>query len=66
MSYTVELTQAAERDLAKLPSDLRRRVLAALTRLEADPRPSGALPIKSAPPGHFRLRVQDLRVGYDG
>ncbi len=64
MSYTVVFTEAADKDLDRLAPDLRRRVLAMLAMLEDDPRPAGIVAIKSAPPHYYRLRLQDLRIGY--
>ncbi len=64
MSYAVVFIEAAEKDLDRLVPDMRRRVLVALSSLEENPRPSGIVAIKSAPPGHYRLRLQNIRVGY--
>ena len=64
MSYAVVFTEAAEKDLDRLAPELCRRVLAALTTLVDNPRPAGIVAIKSAPPGYYRLRLQNLRIGY--
>jgi mRNA interferase RelE/StbE len=65
VTYAVELTEAAERDLDRLLPDLRGRVVMVLTALGQTPRPPGAAAIRSAPPGHYRLRLQNLRIGYE-
>lgn len=64
MSYRVELTTAAARQVKKLPRPARDRVLDAIEDLAEEPRPHGAKKLvgeKSA----WRVRVGDYRVIYD-
>lgn len=62
-SYRVELNDRSERDLRRLPRDLRDRVRRALCDLEHDPRPQGYGPVRSCP-GLYRVRVGKQRVLY--
>lgn len=61
--YRVELTRDALRSLAKLDKPVRRRIQAAIDKLQNDPRPAGMIPLRSAP-GAYRVRVGDHRVIY--
>ena len=62
MSYAVELTRRAERDLRRLPQSTAERVTASLLALEDDPRPSGSRKLQAS--DEWRLRVGDYRVRY--
>lgn len=59
--WSVEITRTAARDLRRLDPPIRRRVLAALGDLAADPHRPGALRKLTAAPEH-RLRVGDWRA----
>jgi mRNA interferase RelE/StbE len=62
-TWQMVLLREPKKVLAKVPSDLRRRLLTALHGLEADPRPSGCRELQ----GHdelLRLRVGDWRIIY--
>ena len=65
MSYSICFTSRAVMDLDDLTAEMHRRVLAKLSALEQDPRPPGAVALKSEAPSCYRLRVQDLRIGYE-
>ncbi len=52
----------ALRELRKLDATATRRVLLAVTRLAADPRPPGARALAGQPAGVLRIRVGDHRV----
>jgi mRNA interferase RelE/StbE len=62
--YRVEFTSAAAKQVTKLDPPVRRRILAAIAALEADPRPSAARKLVGAQTA-WRLRVGDYRVIYD-
>jgi mRNA interferase RelE/StbE len=62
MTYTVALTSRAARDLRHLPSDISRRIGAALRALEGNPRPPGCVKLTGA--DEWRIRVGDYRVRY--
>ena len=61
--WRVELTRAALRDLRRLDAPVRRRVLAALDGLVADP-PAGDVAKLTGRPDEWRLRVGDWRVRF--
>lgn len=64
MAYTVLLRPAAERDLKKLPPDLRARLTTALLDLEQQPRPHGITKLTGSPTT-WRIRESDYRVIFD-
>jgi mRNA interferase RelE/StbE len=59
--YHVGLRATAEKHLAALDVEPRRRVVAVIESLAADPRPPGAIAIRGAA-GLLRLRVGDYRL----
>ncbi|ALJ18537.1 type II toxin-antitoxin system RelE family toxin [Microbacterium sp. No. 7] len=63
MSYTVEFSSAASRELRKLDPPIRRRILGAISELEVAPRPSGAKRLVGNEE-IWRIRVGDYRVLY--
>lgn len=62
--YRVEWTTPALRELRKLDRAAARRVLAAVTKLGATPRPRASRALHGEPAGVMRLRVGDYRVIY--
>jgi len=62
MAYTVILKRTAEKELARLPATLHRRIVAKLLELENDPRPPGVQKLHGHD-GH-RIRIGDYRVLY--
>lgn len=64
--YGVVLAPAAQRQLEKLNTEIQRRIVRALHRLEVEPRPAGVEPLSG---GHdnrlWRVRVGDYRVVYE-
>ncbi|MFT4305482.1 MAG: type II toxin-antitoxin system RelE/ParE family toxin [Microbacterium sp.] len=64
MSYRVEFTTAAARQVKKLPRPARDRVLEAITNLQDDPRPHGAKKLVGEQSA-WRIRIGDYRVIYD-
>ena len=64
MSYRVELTAAAARQVRKLPRPARERVMEAIGTLQTDPRPTGAKKLVDEQTA-WRIRVGDYRVIYD-
>ena len=63
MAYIVELKREAERQVMRLPTDVRVAVDTALLRLGADPRPPGVRRVRRIPRG-LRVRVGDYRIVY--
>lgn len=64
MSYRVEFTTAAARQVKKLPRPARDRILDAIDDLQHDPRPNGAKKL-AGEQSAWRIRVGDYRVIYD-
>ena len=60
--YTVEFSRAAEKALAQLQPQMRRRVDGALQVLSIDPYPPNSRPVKGT--NAFRLRAGDYRIVY--
>lgn len=63
-SYRVEFTTAAAKELRKLDAGIRRRILAGISGLEQDPRPTGCKKLVGED-NAWRIRIGDYRVLYD-
>ena len=61
--YTIEIAPAAERALKKLQADIQKRIIKALLKLEADPRPADVKKL-SGEDDLYRIRVGDYRIVY--
>lgn len=61
-SYRVLIRRSAEKEIAKLPGAVRRRIVEKVLALAADPRPHGAQ--KLAGRDEYRLREGDYRIVY--
>lgn len=61
MSYRIEFTTAAAREVRKLPRPVRGRVLEAVAGLADDPRPRGTRKLVGERTA-WRIRVGDYRV----
>jgi mRNA interferase RelE/StbE len=59
--YQIEVTRAAQRDLARLPKSVFKRVDAKIQSLSEDPHPGGS---KKLEDNLFRVRVGDYRIIY--
>lgn len=64
MTYSVEFTAAAARQVRKLPRPARDRVLDAIDGLADSPRPRGAKKLVGEQTA-WRIRIGDYRVIYD-
>jgi mRNA interferase RelE/StbE len=62
--YRVFLERAAEKDLARLSSEVHDRVISAIRGLASDPRPPGCRKL-SGGRNDWRIRVGDYRVVYE-
>lgn len=62
-SYRIEWKQSAQKELRKLPSQARRRILAAVDGLKEDPYPPGSKKLVGVEQA-YRIRVGDYRVVY--
>lgn len=63
-SYRVELTSTAAKEVRKLDPPTRRRVLAGLSALEQEPRPSGVRKLTGFD-NAWRIRIGHYRVLYE-
>ena len=63
-SYRVEFTTAAAKELKKLDSGIRRRILSGIAELEQDPRPAGCKKLAGESTA-WRIRVGDYRILYE-
>jgi mRNA interferase RelE/StbE len=64
MSYRIELTPVAAKEIRKLDPVARRRVQAAIELLAETPRPPAATPLVNSG-GSWRVRTGDFRIIYD-
>jgi mRNA-degrading endonuclease RelE of RelBE toxin-antitoxin system len=63
MTWHVELSDAAERQLTQLPRDVQRRITQAIDALEADPFRGDVIPLKGRQwQGRYRKRVGRYRI----
>jgi mRNA interferase RelE/StbE len=62
--YRVLLERAAEKDLARLSSEIHDRVIAAIQGLATNPRPTGCRKLAGSK-NDWRIRVSDYRVVYE-
>jgi mRNA interferase RelE/StbE len=62
--YRVFLERAAEKDLARLSSEVHDRVISAIRGLASEPRPPGCRKL-SGSKHDWRIRVGDYRVIYE-
>lgn len=58
----VLITKEAMEQMAALPTAIRARMDAVVTRLEAWPNVSGAKPLRGEWKGHYRIRTGDWRL----
>jgi len=63
MSYQVEITPAAQRQIKKLPLDVQQRIIEQLEALAVDPRPSRVVKLEGEE-SLYRVRVGDYRIVY--
>jgi mRNA interferase RelE/StbE len=64
MTYGIELSPSAARQLRKFDPDVRRRIQAVLELLAEDPRPPAATRLVGGA-GEWRVRTGDYRVIYE-
>jgi mRNA interferase RelE/StbE len=63
MTYRIELTKAAERDLRAAPKPMLKRLDVCIRGLADDPLPPGVIKLKNSD-GLYRVRVSDYRIIY--
>jgi mRNA interferase RelE/StbE len=62
MSYVIELSRSAEKEIHSLPANVQSRVENAIDMLAENPRPQGHKKLQG---GGYRVRVGDYRIVYD-
>jgi mRNA interferase RelE/StbE len=62
LAYTVTLSPAADKIVARLPQAIRRRIAERLKPLADNPRPHGSMKLKGE--DAYRIRVGDYRIIY--
>jgi len=63
MKYHVYLTRRADRELKRLPTDVRKRVEERIEELYSDPLPRGTVKLSQLKDA-YRVRVGDYRILY--
>lgn len=63
MPYQIVLTNAANKQLRKLPTQIAQRIQTELLELENDPRPTGCKKLTGVEA--WRIRIGDYRVIYE-
>jgi len=64
MSYVVELSPAAARQIKKLDRPIQIRILRRIEKLEWEPRPTNAAILKGTDETLYRVREGDYRIIY--
>jgi len=64
LAYEILIKASAEKDMRRLPRDVRERVTSAILELREEPRPPGVLKLKGKSEEGWRIRVGDYRVVY--
>jgi len=62
MTFDVKLTRTARKEIAAVPFETERRIVAALEGLAGNPRPPGCLKLSGR--DGWRIRIGDYRVLY--
>jgi mRNA interferase RelE/StbE len=62
--WAIVIDRQPQKEIRRLPSDLRQRMDKAILALAEDPRPAGCKPVKDAPRGTCRVRIGAYRVIY--
>jgi mRNA interferase RelE/StbE len=63
MSYQVEITPAAQRNIKKLPKNIQQQIIEKLENLSLEPRPMGVVKL-AAEEDLYRLRMGNYRIIY--
>ncbi|MEB3210116.1 MAG: type II toxin-antitoxin system RelE/ParE family toxin [Leptolyngbyaceae bacterium] len=64
MSYHVIIPKPVQKQLDKLPQNIREIIIEKLLLLAENPRPSGVKKLKGLP-NEYRIRIGDYRVRYE-
>lgn len=64
MSYKIQISKSASKQIKKLSSELQKRIQNKIDNLAIEPRPDGVKKLKGRENG-YRIRVGDYRILYD-
>ena len=64
MTYKIFIERSAEKDLKKIPKEVKKKIVLAAFKLEENPRLSAARKIASSE-NYYRIRVGDYRIIYE-
>jgi len=64
VSYAIQVSASAERELLGLSSNVQARLVAAIHKLTGNPRQGAGIKKLRGEPGAYRVRVGDYRVLY--
>ncbi|HCZ36877.1 MAG TPA: type II toxin-antitoxin system mRNA interferase toxin, RelE/StbE family [Cytophagales bacterium] len=62
--YLIRIKRSAEKELAKLPIQIVKRIVKAIDGLSENPRPSGCKKLEALKESLWRIRVGDYRIIY--
>ena len=65
MVYRVSIDKAAEKDIDRLPKNIRKMVLEEIKELAKDPRKPRAEPLEGKLKPYWKTRVGDYRIAYE-
>jgi len=63
--YRVSIDKAAEKDIDRLPKNIRKMVLEEIKELAKDPRKPRAEPLEGKLKPYWKTRVGDYRIAYE-
>jgi mRNA interferase RelE/StbE len=63
MTYSIRIKPSAEKSLSRLPREIQRRIVRAITSLAEDPRPVSSKKLQTDE-NLYRIRVGDYRIIY--
>ncbi|MEX0272304.1 type II toxin-antitoxin system RelE/ParE family toxin [Leptolyngbyaceae cyanobacterium UHCC 1019] len=64
MSYTIEISSLAARQIKKLPPDIQIQVIVEIAELVEQPRPDGVTKLKGED-NTYRIRLKNYRIIYE-
>ncbi len=65
MAYTVRVPRKTQKQIARLPAEVRDRIDAAVHNLELEPRPPGCRKLGGREESEWRIRVGNYRIVYE-
>ena len=64
MLYRLRLSKEAQRQLERLPGNIRQRIRQTIAELAYDPRPAAAKQMEDDLSDYYRIRIENYRVIY--